>query len=673
MLTASDGAADDRYAVSVSISGDTIVVGAFEDDVGANNKQGSAYVYNYHYTANFPPTIITDDDITAEEDSFYYVNYDVNDLNIEDTFTWSISYTDTDGWLTMDSGAGVLSGTPDNSDVGEWIVCVTVHDGNGGSHSSNFTLTVSNVNDDPVISTTDVSTTTEDVLYSVDYDATDIDPTEDTLNWSVNTNATWLTIDTSTGILFGTPTNDDVGSYLVSVSVSDGNGGADYDNFTLTVSNVNDDPVISTEDVTTAIEDLFYSVEYDAIDIDPTGDTLTWSVNTNALWLVMDPTTGILSGTPTNADVGDFWVSVSVSDGNGGSNYSNFTLTVMNVNDNPIISTTNMITAIEDLQYSVDYNAVDLDLTGDTLTWSVFTNASWLTINPATGGLSGTPANNNVGIHWVNVSVSDGNDGSDYSNFILTVLNVNDAPVISTDDVTTATEDIQYSVDYEATDIDPTRDTLTWSVITNASWLTITSTTGVMSGAPTNADVGIYEVSVSVSDGNGGRDYNNFTLTVLNVNDDPVISTTAMINATVNLLYIFDYNATDIDPTGDTLTWSLDTNASWLTINPITGILSGTPTKTNVGTFLVSISVSDGNGGNDYSNFTITVRSETGEKEKEVSTNIALFVGMAVVILIMVIVAVLIMTKKLPMPFFKKEDEGLRSDDNIKGGQRKIQ
>jgi len=44
-LTASDGVADDQFGVSVSISGDTIVVGAFADEIGGRIRQGSAYVF----------------------------------------------------------------------------------------------------------------------------------------------------------------------------------------------------------------------------------------------------------------------------------------------------------------------------------------------------------------------------------------------------------------------------------------------------------------------------------------------------------------------------------------------------------------------------------------------------------------------------------------------------
>jgi hypothetical protein len=44
-LTAAGGAADDWFGFSVAISGDTAIVGAYSDDVGANVNQGSAYVF----------------------------------------------------------------------------------------------------------------------------------------------------------------------------------------------------------------------------------------------------------------------------------------------------------------------------------------------------------------------------------------------------------------------------------------------------------------------------------------------------------------------------------------------------------------------------------------------------------------------------------------------------
>jgi len=50
-LTASDGAAGDNFGWSVALSGDTALVGAYLDDVGANPDQGSVYVFTRSGTA----------------------------------------------------------------------------------------------------------------------------------------------------------------------------------------------------------------------------------------------------------------------------------------------------------------------------------------------------------------------------------------------------------------------------------------------------------------------------------------------------------------------------------------------------------------------------------------------------------------------------------------------
>lgn len=44
-LTASDGGASDSFGEAVAVDGDTVIVGAFSDDVGSGTSQGSAYVF----------------------------------------------------------------------------------------------------------------------------------------------------------------------------------------------------------------------------------------------------------------------------------------------------------------------------------------------------------------------------------------------------------------------------------------------------------------------------------------------------------------------------------------------------------------------------------------------------------------------------------------------------
>jgi len=76
---------------------------------------------------------------------------------------------------------------------------------------------------------------------------------------------------------------------------------------------------------------------------------------------------------------------------------------------------------------------------GEILAWSLSTNANWLSINSETGELSGTPSSEDVGIYWVNVTVTDSSGGVDWHNFTL-VVEENCYP-----DLYTYPEDITFS------------------------------------------------------------------------------------------------------------------------------------------------------------------------------------------------------------------------------------
>ena len=145
----------------------------------------------------------------------------------------------------------------------------------------------------------------------------------------------------------------------------------------------NTPPNITTEDNLTAIEDTYYEViyEYEDIDIANVGQLGTWNFSTNASWLAFNSTTALLNGTPTNDDVGQYWVNITIND-TMDIDYTNFTLTVIDINDPPIITTPNVEITYEDELYEVDYDATDIDSPLEDQIWSLNTNASsWLIIN----------------------------------------------------------------------------------------------------------------------------------------------------------------------------------------------------------------------------------------------------------------------------------------------------
>ncbi|MGR3972947.1 putative Ig domain-containing protein, partial [Shewanella sp. 1180_01] len=75
----------------------------------------------------------------------------------------------------------------------------------------------------------------------------------------------------------------------------------------------NDAPTISSTAITAATQDAAYSYTFAASDTD-VGDTLTLSAVTKPSWLSFNTTSGVLSGTPGNADVGSHVVLLRVTD-----------------------------------------------------------------------------------------------------------------------------------------------------------------------------------------------------------------------------------------------------------------------------------------------------------------------------------------------------------------------
>ncbi|MBN3117414.1 putative Ig domain-containing protein, partial [Pectobacterium brasiliense] len=73
-----------------------------------------------------------------------------------DTLTLSATLADGSplpSWLSFDPAIGTFSGTPGNGDVGALVIRVTATDGSNTSISTSFGLTVTNVNDAPVVGT----------------------------------------------------------------------------------------------------------------------------------------------------------------------------------------------------------------------------------------------------------------------------------------------------------------------------------------------------------------------------------------------------------------------------------------------------------------------------------------------------------------------------------------
>ena len=170
------------------------------------------------------------------------------------------------------------------------------------------------INSAPVISSTGVLTVDVGTAYSYTFSSSDTDGDE--LTVSTSTLPAWLSFDSATGTLSGTPTENDAGEQAITLTVNDGTVDVTQ-SFTITVSApvvANNAPVITSTGITSAMVGEAYSYMLTATDAD--SDTLTMSANISATlsWLSFDAVTGILSGTPTSAEAA-MAINLTVNDG----------------------------------------------------------------------------------------------------------------------------------------------------------------------------------------------------------------------------------------------------------------------------------------------------------------------------------------------------------------------
>jgi len=190
-------------------------------------------------------------------------------------------------------------------------------------------------------------------------------------------------------------------------------------------------------------------------------------------------------------------------------------ITIDPITFNPIV-TTRQIASVdavaEDNRYMICFEATAQPLPSFNKieTWNIVSNASWLSLYPFNGILSGTPGNDDVGTYYVKVSAVDSMGSRGYFEYELTVMNT--APDITTGDIFEVVSGNLYYNDYDSTD--DGQGTITWSMETNATWLNPISSSGTLTGIPSNDDAGTYWVYILVDDGNGGTDSTNFTFEV---------------------------------------------------------------------------------------------------------------------------------------------------------------
>jgi hypothetical protein len=178
-------------------------------------------------------------------------------------------------------------------------------------------------------------------------------------------------------------------------------------------------PVITSTPVTAVNEDVLYT--YTLVGRDYEATALTKTAVKKPSWLTFNASTGVLSGTARNANVGDTTVTLRVSDGQASVDQT-FSLSVAAVNYAPVVTSTPEDSVKVGNVYTYQMVATDQD-PYDELTYTSITKPEWLVFQPATGILTGIPTAANIGTHAVTLAVDDGTVTIDQS-FNIIVYNI---------------------------------------------------------------------------------------------------------------------------------------------------------------------------------------------------------------------------------------------------------
>jgi hypothetical protein len=478
---------------------------------------------------NLPDTFYLMEDITYTSDfSMYAIDVDGDDLIIfnDPTQNIDISYDDDDPLLVH------ITGAPDW--FGQETVVFYASDQTGRLiDSDSVIIDVAPVNDPPqIILPTEGFTFAEDNSLVVDFSSyvSDIDSDILTIistggnNINAEINGFYVTLSASLNWF---------GSEIIEFSVFDGEF-YDSDTAPVTVTPVNDPPVISLPDSFTTPEDnpltvnfgLYISdVDNDIEDI----DISTIGTHPNVSILIEG---AIVTFTPNLNYFGTINIGFLADDNAGGTASDFVDLIVTPVNDPPTIDLPDSFSFDEDESLQVNFAPYIDDVDGDELfLYSI--NADNITVVIDENMVTFFAPLDWYGSETITFSVDDGQDRATAQDDVEVIVNpVNDAPVINLPEQFSFNEDASTAIDFLSYvyDVDTSIDDLALSVSGNTNIIVEIDVFNVLLTAPQDWS-GSETITFTVYETNTRlQDSDDVLVIVHPVNDPPTINLPTSVN-----------------------------------------------------------------------------------------------------------------------------------------------
>jgi hypothetical protein len=367
-------------------------------------------------------------------------------------------------------------------------------------------------------------TATEDQNFSLDINATDTQ--SDNIIYGLTQNPTGMTINTSTGLIDWTPAEGTVaGNYSVAVTVTAQDTGyddaiADSESFSVSVTAVNDSPVISNDPVVSTNMGVLYSNQIIVIDPD-INDSFTYSLSGKPSGMEISGS-GLITWTPGSGVLTSGPVTLLVTDAGGLSDNLLFTISVFEFNTPPTMAVIGDANINEGEAFSYEVEVTDpndLDIENQ-IDFTLTTPPSGMTIS-GVGVISWTPSEGQDGTFIINVSAADGGENDSLAatqQFSITVNEINNSPKLIlalTAQTLNETEILSIDVSSNFNDVDTANADLNWSLSAAPDGMSISSL-GLITWDTPEGSASIYTITVLLAD--DGSDGSQAATGLLTVN-----------------------------------------------------------------------------------------------------------------------------------------------------------
>lgn len=316
----------------------------------------------------------------------------------------------------------------------------------------------------------------------------------------------------------------------------------------------------------------------------------------------------------TAPGTGTFEITVAPGESATGLNFGNKQVPL--VNSDPFITSTPLLSVVAREDYRYQPTITELD--GDDLAFDLPLGPAGMAVNPVNGTISWTPRLDQIGPQNVLLRVRDERGGFDLQYFTIDVQKPNTAPVItSTPPAGPAGVGLPFTYNADAVDADD--DSLIWSLTAAPEGATIDPGTGVINWTPASDQQGAQSFEVSVDDGRGLSATQAFDINVQvdPPNTDPEFLSTPPVEVYLGNAYLYRVQVNDVN--GDPLAIALDAAPSGMAIDA-DGLVSWTPTPTQVGSSLVRIIVNDGRGGTATQEYSVNVDTQPVNQAPQITS-----------------------------------------------------